>query len=304
MSNTILVFGAAGGVGRWAAQSAADHGAKVFLAMRNTQKTIPGLTASAEQAAGFQRIQADLSIPSSLTTAVQTSGATIAFVYAVESMEDRMKSAFETLKKAGIEFVVFLSAYAVQSTADEAIKRDMLPRMHAEMEINLRESGINYVSLRPAYFNTNLFFMQGYKAGVIRSYGVDAVNDFIAPEDIGAVAGTLLTSPPEEKQPDNAIYLCGPKLMRVRDAIGIVGEVLGKEIEVKDISEEDFARESSFFGKDMLESMTILSKKCTPPNTFYPDEFWGKAVGNLKKFGGKEPMGLKAWVEVHKDEFQ
>src|SRR5690242_6833607 len=117
-TENVIVFGPTGGVGRAAALEARKRGAHVWLAMRDTNKTIPGLSADAE---GFTRIQADLSKPDSLKDAVKKSGATTAFVYTLFGSPDSMRSAFDALRDSGITYAALLSSFMVKGDPhDEA----------------------------------------------------------------------------------------------------------------------------------------------------------------------------------------
>jgi NAD(P)-dependent dehydrogenase (short-subunit alcohol dehydrogenase family) len=81
---TVIVFGPTGNNGSVAAQIAHQNDAKVWLAMRDPSKAIPGLTPDAEKAGNYSRVQADLSKPDSIAAAVKTSSATRAFIYVAQ----------------------------------------------------------------------------------------------------------------------------------------------------------------------------------------------------------------------------
>lgn len=81
MFSRVLVFGPTGNVGSIVACTAQQQGAKVFLAMRDTGKPIPSLSALQESDGGFERVQADLMDPVSVRSAVEKTKATAAFVY-------------------------------------------------------------------------------------------------------------------------------------------------------------------------------------------------------------------------------
>lgn len=307
-ANNVLVFGAAGGVGRAAATSASKRGAKVWLAMRDPQKTIPGLSKAEEEEAGFERIQADLSDPSSLKAAVAASKATTAFVYTIMTTADSMKTTFATLKESGITTVILLSSFSVRPSAEEAQHYDFIPSAHAKVELQLIDSGIKYVTVRPAFFNSNiLWHTDAIKAGEAKLFGTKARYDYIAPEDIGAVIGTLLTTPsarlPENEKNGKSIYLCGPKLMDRVESLGIVAGVLGKEIKVTETDEAGFWEDMNHLPKPVAESVLKATKGNTPPNTEFDDAFWSAAVENIRKYAEREPTSFVQWVEAHKDEF-
>ena len=80
MTASVIVFGPTGQVGSVAARTAAEHGVKVWLAMRDTNKIIPGLTEDLERTGGFHGIQTKLRELKSVTQAVKISGAKSAFI--------------------------------------------------------------------------------------------------------------------------------------------------------------------------------------------------------------------------------
>ncbi|KAL8867668.1 MAG: hypothetical protein Q9174_005513, partial [Haloplaca sp. 1 TL-2023] len=105
-SPNVIVFGPTGAVGSNAARTASALGAKVTLAMRDTSKSIPGLSASDEKAGNFSRVQADLTKPDTVSEAVRQYQATHAFIYLVFGSSDSMKATISALKSAGIQLVV------------------------------------------------------------------------------------------------------------------------------------------------------------------------------------------------------
>ncbi|KAF2689034.1 NAD(P)-binding protein [Lentithecium fluviatile CBS 122367] len=307
--NNVLVFGAAGAVGRAAAVSASKRGAKVWLAMRDTSKSIPALRETDEKEAGFVRIQADLTDPSSLKAAVSKSGATIAFVYTIHQRPDHMKSAFEVLRDSGITNIILLSSFSVRPSAEEAKNFDFIPRAHAEVELELIASGVKHVAVRPAFFNSNmLWYREGIKKGELELFAPESRFDFIATEDIGAVVGTLLTTPsawlPENEKNGKSIYLCGPKIMDRKEALGVISRVLGKEISVKGTGEEGFWEQMQHLPRPVAESIFAGTKRNIPPNTEYEEGFWVSAVENVRKYAEREPTSFVDWVKAHKDEFE
>jgi uncharacterized protein YbjT (DUF2867 family) len=310
MSSPILIFGAAGGIGHFAALASAKQGAKVYLAMRDTKKPIPGLTTAEEENLGFTRVQADLLDPSSIKTAVTTSGATTAFVYTLFTAPDHMASTFAALKDAGITTLVLLSSYGVRPSAEAAQHDTFIPAVHAKTELALIASRLNYVAVRPAFFNTNLtWYKAGVQAGEVPLYGTAARFDFIAPEDIGAVIATMLTQPAQreslnDEEGGKSVYLCGPRLMTRVEALGIVGKVLGKDIKVPETSEEAYWEESKHHPRPVAESVLELMKGNIPPETEYEEGFWKAAVENVRKYAGREPTSFEQWAEAHKGDFE
>jgi uncharacterized protein YbjT (DUF2867 family) len=297
-TKNVLVFGPTGGIGRVAAIEAHKRGANVWLAMRDTSKVIEGLEEGKE---GFSRVQADLSQPYSLKAAVEKSGATAAFVYTIHESEDHMRASFEALKSAGISYIVVLSSYGVKGAAtDKENWRFLIPGAHAQTEVALKEIGIAFTALRPAYFNSNLIWSKpGILAGEVEILYPTGVFDFIAPEDIGTVAAAFLVKGEATKP----IPLCGPELYSVQEAHEIVGKTLGKNIKVKEINEEKYLQNNPFFPKPVAESLLALLRGSLTPNSGYPKELYEEAAANVQMYGEIAPTKLRDWVESHRDAF-
>ncbi|KAJ7897359.1 hypothetical protein B0H14DRAFT_3104773 [Mycena olivaceomarginata] len=191
MPTAVLVFGATGGVGSACARHAQSLGASVTLAVRDTEKPIPGLSPEQEKAGGYKRVQADLTRPETVSEAVKQSGAKHAFVYLVfpvPGQPDPNRAAYEALRAAGVEFVVFLSSLSVEmhEPVDSIPAQEIIPYAHAQAELALEEifGKSGYVSLRPGGFASNLF----RSADMIKAGSVKMPY----PEDIGRTGGTIL----------------------------------------------------------------------------------------------------------------
>jgi uncharacterized protein YbjT (DUF2867 family) len=140
----VLVFGPTGAVGSAAAIEAHRRGANVILAMRDPKKPIKGLDDSED----YTRIQADLSDPETVAKAIETSGAKTAFVYMIHGSKDNMASTFRTMKEAGIQHIVLLSSFTIKGAPEEEANMvNYIPRVHAQTEIALRDSGISYTAV-------------------------------------------------------------------------------------------------------------------------------------------------------------
>src|SRR5258707_699844 len=92
--DNVIVFGPTGAVGGAAALEAGKRGAKVWLAMRDTNKVVDGITDEQERDGKFVRVKADLSDPETVKQAVQLSGAKAAYVYLIHSPAG-IKGAFQ-----------------------------------------------------------------------------------------------------------------------------------------------------------------------------------------------------------------
>lgn len=306
---TVIVFGPTGNNGSVAAQVAHQNGAKVWLAMRDLSKAIPGLTPEAEKAGGYSRVYADLSKPDTVAAAVKTAGATRAFIYVAQGTPDFMKGTAEALKAAGVEFVVLLSSYTVGDAKPADVQpSEFIPYSHARLEVTLDEvyGPDGYVAVRPGAFATNLLRQkEGIRTGEVKMYGSGFKIDCITPVDMGGVIGTILAKGPQDGQ--RKVFVYGPQILSQKQALEIIGEVLGKEIKVSGISAEEATAQYLAKGapKPMAEYM-IRALGDTDPEL--EDGSWlahyKEGMENVKKYTGKPATGFREWVEANSELFK
>jgi uncharacterized protein YbjT (DUF2867 family) len=314
MSNSII-FGPTGNVGSAAARAAQQHCAKVYLAMRNPEKRIPQLNFEQEQAAGFERIQADLTKPDTVRAAVTKTGAKHAFIYVVFGTADNMRSSIEALKSAGIEFVVLLSSSAVQSESIDDLKSipqsNFVAYAHAQVEINLAEifGYRGFVAVRPGYFASNsLQWKTMIKAGEVKILYPDVKFDWVSPEDIGTVCGALAAGGSQAAREQNAISLYGPELISLRNAVAIMGSVFGKNIKVTELDEQDGldAMKVSGIPEPVAKHLVKVLRKrmgLEESDELSFDQAHDEARDNVFKYSGKMPMRFEQWTTENKHEF-
>ncbi|KAJ5986320.1 hypothetical protein N7451_010685 [Penicillium sp. IBT 35674x] len=312
-SLTTIIFGPTGQVGSATALAVQKLGAHVVLALRDTNKPIPGLTSEQEKAGGYRRIQADLTKPDTIEAAVRATDAKRAFIYLAHGSSDHMRQTIEALKASGVEFVVFLSSVSVQGDIRKVPPAEYIPYAHAQVEVNLDEvfGGSGYVAVRPGFFNTNALWWRGMiQKGDVRLAYPDAKLDWISPEDIGKVAGTVLVKgaqATEDAEEPTVITLCGPKLVSQRDAVKIFGDALGKKITVTELDEKqglEVMLENGvpeFAAGPILESMRPKESGDGGFNPFQ-GEAYKKAAANLQKYAW-DVSSLEEWAKANKHIF-
>ncbi|PNP43121.1 hypothetical protein TGAMA5MH_05054 [Trichoderma gamsii] len=321
MSNpSVIIFGATGSIGSIAARVANEQGAKVFLALRDVNKPIPGLSPDEERERGFERLQADLTDAESIKAAVVKSGAKRAFIYLMFGVTDGMRPVIEALKSAGIEFVVFLSSSSV--TVESTNKGDDLTTVppsdfiafsHAQVEINLQNTfgKGGYVAVRPSYFATNtLQWRSMVRTGEVKLVAPNVSFDYIASSDISRVcAGFLVRGP---KSPDGSpspafVTLCGPQMLSQKDALAAIGKALGKELTLKGVDQEEEGIEvfkangiPENIARDLVRKLISRSKG---NDRLYADDLYAEAVANVEKYGGQPATGFAQWASENKEQF-
>lgn len=309
--DNVIVFGPTGTVGGITALEAHKRGAHVWLAMRDPSKTIPDIPSDVEKSGKFSRVQADLTDPTSVTKAIQESGAKAAYVYLIHGAKDHSRGALQALHDAGVESVVFLSTYYAQQDVDlRSITSDtFIPWAHAQVELAAGEIGFPYfTALRPAQFASNPFknFLdrttKPFKALYIYP---DATTDNIAPEDIGAVSAAVLVERPHAGT--EAIYLAGPEIKTAAQTWELVKKVSGREdIDTTPLSKEDFAQRLAAhrLPPPLIDNLLKNQDDTLDRSYYYEDSVYRPAVENIKKYTGREATKFEDYLEAHKAEWQ
>ncbi|KAJ4395641.1 hypothetical protein N0V91_010707 [Didymella pomorum] len=303
--HNVLVFGPAGAVGCAAAIEAHRRGAHVWLAMRDTNKTIKGLSVSDLESKRYTKLQADLTKPDTLKKAVEQSGATTAFVYTVFESKDSMRGTFDTLKAAGIQHVVVLSSFTVKGPAEDPKNMEgFIEAAHAKTEVALKESGLASTAVRPMYFTSNVFwYTEGIRSGKVELLYPDIRFDYLSPTDIGTVAGAVLSEPRFRSQHQQVIPLCGPQLHTQREAMGIIGDTLGRKIEIQELTEDQFYEKQAKIGMPppVIKTITAGMRKSNEGHDSYPDH--AEVSQNVSKYAERDPMTLADWINANKIAF-
>lgn len=308
-SQNVIVFGPTGAVASSAALHAQKLGANVYLAMRDTAKSVPNLSPSLEASGSFTRVQADLSDASSIIAAVKESKATTAFVYRIHGPS--MKPSFQALKDAGITFVVFLSSNFVQDVKESYVDPTVyIPWLHAQAEIALEEvfGKGNYVAARPAWFASNISQWNRMikENGEIPVISIKTKVDALAPSDVGKVCGGLVAGGKEKAGGKDFVRICGPELLSIGDVVRILSKAVGKELKVREVSEEEHSEAlAKYAGLPEHFARVITATHVRLSQVPAPDEMYGdqyeESAGNILKYGGEEPLKFKEWVDGNKE---
>ncbi|RHZ59263.1 NmrA-like family protein [Aspergillus thermomutatus] len=309
---TVIVFGPTGGVGSATALSAHKHGAKVILAMRDTNKSIPGLTPEQETSGNFERVQADLTKPETVHNAVTKTGAKHAFIYVAFGTTDSMRGSIEALKGAGVETVVLLSSMSVYGDLRAISPNDFIAFTHAQVELNLQDvfGGDGYVAVRPAFFASNsMMWRSGVLEGEVKLAYPDAKFDYIAPEDIGSVAGTFLAKGlpvGEDGGKRDFVNLVGPETMSMREAVGVIGTGTGKEVKVTKVDEQEAVQVLTTVNglpEPVAKTLLVQFRKQEETEAFFSTPGYEEARGSVQRYTGRPSLRFHEWVDLNKDKF-
>ncbi|TDQ40389.1 NmrA family NAD(P)-binding protein [Aureibacillus halotolerans] len=269
---TILVTGATGTVGRHVVNQLIQRGQKVRALTRNPLK--------AKLPKGVEVVKGDLSDPSTLASALAD----------VSGMH---------LITTGAEYTPLQTGPEIIELAERAGVRRISVLWNGEkgpFERAVEASGLGWTQLQAFEFMANTRKW----ADTIRSEGV--VRDLfggspIAPvheADIGRVVAVALTA---EGHAGKIYTLTGPESLSVQEKIRIIGEVIGRDIQFIESSEEEEREQMRKMGVQEEAIDYVIKWHLNPPalaSTVFP---------TVQEVTGLPPYTFTAWVEENANVF-
>ncbi len=229
----ILVTGATGTVGR-----------QVVSQLLATEGRVGALTrdpASANLPDGVDIRRGDLTIPQTLDACLDG----VDVVFLVWTADSRAVSrAIEQIARYARQ-IVFLSS-PHQTPHPLFQQPNPLAAMHAELELSIQRSGLDWTFLRPGMFaaNARSWWAPQIRAGdVVRWPYADAPTAPIHEADIAAVAVSALL---DTRHKGADYVLSGPQSLTQREQVEIIGDVIGRQLHFEEISPEEARRELGF----------------------------------------------------------
>ena len=226
MSNSILVIGATGNVGRPLVELLAGHDLSVKAATRHPE-TYTGPP-------GVEAVAFDYARPETWAAALDGAGRLFLLSQGAGHDPDHaMIPLLDQAKAAGVSYAVMMTAMGVDQTE----------RGLRKVELHLMASGMAYTILRPTWFMQNF---TGYMGDMIRQQGGlymptgDGKNSLIDTRDIAAVAAAALT---EDGHAGKEYTLTGTDSLSYAEACAVLSDVGGRDIPFVAITQED-ARQS------------------------------------------------------------
>ncbi|WP_028937924.1 SDR family oxidoreductase [Pseudonocardia spinosispora] len=228
---TILITGARGAVGAGLLRRL--HGHEVRAASRVPEQL------------GVPAVELDLSRPETFAPAL--AGVRGVFLYAEPAGITELLHAAES---EGVEQIVLLSSAAVAESGTDALAHHHLLVEQAVLAANVRTT-----LLRPGAFDSNaLGWCEPIRTGrpVEQAYP-DARIAPIHAEDIVDVAELAITT---DKLDGQAITLVGPESLSFREQLAILGDLLGRRIEITELThEQGLAQLSRYMPAPAAESL-------------------------------------------------
>lgn len=269
---TILITGARGGIGRSLLHRLHASGLDVRAGTRDPDRT--------DVPAGVPAVALDLASPETFSAALHD--VTDVFLYAEPAAIDAF---LDTAISSRVTRVVLLSSDSVTVCDGD---HNALARHHLVVERALQDSPLTATVLRPGGFATMaLGWAEFIRAGAaVEQAYPDAQLDVIHPEDIADVAELALTTNILDGQ---TISLGGPEVLRFRDQVRILGELLGRDIEVREPTPQRAAEQ--------------MASHVPPPLVEAVLDYWAQlpherteAARTVERFTGRPGRTFRQWA--------
>jgi uncharacterized protein YbjT (DUF2867 family) len=281
----VLVTGATGRVGRAVVDLLVEAAVPVRALTHRSEATAT-LPASVEVVTG------DLTVPASVDAGLRGAGA----VFLVWTAPPATAAAVvERLATFGPR-VVFLSS-PHQTPHPFFRQPNPMAAMHAGIERLIEDSGLESTVLRPGMLASNALSWWATAirdAGVVRwPYGA-AETAPVDDRDVAAVAARTLYQDGHE---GGDYVLTGPESLSQVEQVGIIGDVLGRRIDFRELSPEEFRTETEESWPRPVVDMLL--------------DAWGATVGTpafvtstVFDILGSAPRSFRQWAADHADAFK
>ncbi|MER5751044.1 NAD(P)H-binding protein [Streptomyces sp. NPDC002088] len=160
-------------------------------------------------------------------------GATRLFLY-IQAVGEGTGGLLDAARAAGVRHVVLLSSGIIQDGADET---HPIHVMHATVERQIRDSGLEWTFLRPNAFSANaLQWAPQIRAGnTVRGVFADGLTAPIHEDDIAAVAERALVDDGHE----GAVHrLTGPEATTNAEQVDAIGRAIGRDLRFVEVPPE------------------------------------------------------------------
>ncbi len=279
---TIVVTGATGNVGRPLVADLVAAGARVRAVTR------------APDTAGFPP---GVEVVGSAADALAGAASDVEAVFLnSRALEGQLAEAVAQCRRAGVTKLVALSAINADDDFSRQPSRFRGDR-NKEVEQLAVESGLAWVSLRPAIFVTNFVGMWSaqIRAGdVVGGPYAAASSAPIVESDISAVAARALLT---DELVGQRIPLTGPQAFSNSELVEVIGDVLGRPLQYREVPAE-LVRQRFIglgFNADFADAYTaMLAQTLDKPALVTHD---------VEKILGRPATPLAQWVSQHRDLF-
>jgi uncharacterized protein YbjT (DUF2867 family) len=282
----ILVTGATGTIGKEVVRALRAKNLTVRAGARTPEKL------EALKKLGAEVVALDFNDPASVQSAFEGVDRVFLLTPFVESPVELAKGAIAAAKKAGVRFILRMSAAGADPNAPA-----VLPREHGIIENLVKDSGIPWAVIQPSFFMDNFFNYSGDSIkGQSAVYGASGTGKvaYVSSADVGAVAAEILANP--EKHASKSYLITGGEAVTDEQAVRTLSEVLNREIKLVNMPAKDYeaALRSAQLPNWMVENLLFLE-------SMVKAQGWAEAtVTTVKDVTGREPERLRSFFERNK----
>jgi uncharacterized protein YbjT (DUF2867 family) len=278
----ILITGATGTVGRALLDRLLEAGTPVRALTRDPQQ--------ARVPAGVEVVGGDLGDEDSLKPALE--GVTKVFAVSAGHLRGLHDGNLaRAAARAGARHIVQLSSLAVAEDPE-----NILGRWHADGERAIREAGIGWTILRPNGFMSNALQWAPSirRNSEVRAPFGDLASAPVDPADIAAAAAAVLRGDGHE----SAIYpLTGPGAVTPRDQVRVLGEVLGRPLRFRELTEAEALAE-------MSAAMPVETASAVLRARAAAGEFRAQTHPGVEQLTGRRATSFAEWAARNADAFR
>ena len=223
MSDTILVTGASGNIGSRLVKELRQGGHRVLAATKEKSKIKEG----------NDKVYLDFTDKPSMVEAFKKVEKVFLLFPMVEKMVEYAKNAVEAAVEAKVKFLLRSSGAGADSQANF-----LMPKVQGEIDDLIVNSGIPFVITQPTSFMQNFvnFMTQDIKRGAVYLPVSNGKVGWIDVRDIARTNAAILSNPTPYL--GTKITLTGPENLSYKQALNIISETIGKEVQFVDVPEE------------------------------------------------------------------
>jgi NAD(P)H dehydrogenase (quinone) len=210
--------------------------------------------------------------------------------------DDQHGGAIRAAREAGVKHVVFPSMPGVERP-DHPV--GLAAAEYREAEETLKQSGLAWTVLRDGPYSelhvVERFAPAVAEGRVIMSSGQGKAG-FVSRDDVAAAAVAVLLS--EEGRHNGETYdISGPDLLSFPDAVSLVSEVTGREIEYVEVDDEAFAEHLRENGVPdlMVDALSGMGRAIR-------EGYFAIATDQVQELTGSAPATLRDVLERHREE--
>ncbi len=203
----------------------------------------------------------------------------------------------QAAKEAGVDGIVNMSQKSAREDAKSHAATD-----HWLSERVFDWSGLTVAHIRPTYFAEWLLYLAPMiKAGLLHVPFGTGKHAPIAAEDQGRVIAGILEDPAAHK---GKIYpLFGPVEYTYEETARVLGRVLGKDVQYKQVDFEEFSRTLQTSGKNAGRENSFLFQHLREVAIDHQNGIFAGTNDLVETLGGRPPMTLEAFIEKHRAAF-